>query len=75
MAEQAERRDYYRAADLAALWHVSRDTVEQLCRKRQLGHLRIGRSVLIPQSAVTEFERVNLVPATRSRRLYRVEAS
>lgn len=41
---------------LADLWHVSAETIRQLCHQGRLRHFRVGRMFRISTAAVEEFE-------------------
>ena len=41
---------------------LGRATLYEMCRTRQIGQVRVGRRVLIPESAVKEFVSTRIVP-------------
>lgn len=44
---------------------LGRATLYEMCRTRQIGQVRVGRRVLIPESAVKEFVSTRLVPVRK----------
>jgi excisionase family DNA binding protein len=52
---EAQANRAYDVVALARLWNCSRYSVREEIRKGNLRHVRIGRLVRIPESAVTEF--------------------
>lgn len=54
----------YTPAEAAERLHVSAQQVYKLCRTGALGHRRIGRSIVIPESALTAFDEATWVAPT-----------
>ncbi|MFZ5651726.1 MAG: helix-turn-helix domain-containing protein [Bacillota bacterium] len=44
---------------------LGRATLYEMCRTRQIGQVRVGRRVLIPESAVKEFVSSRIVPVRK----------
>jgi excisionase family DNA binding protein len=55
------------ADEVAERLRVSRATVYALCRGRGIGHVRIGRLVMVPEDAVEDYIEANFNPAAEVR--------
>ncbi|HEY5911347.1 MAG TPA: helix-turn-helix domain-containing protein [Verrucomicrobiae bacterium] len=52
---------FLNTADIAARWQLHRESVRRLVRQGRLPRMFVGRRVLVPLSAILEYERQNTI--------------
>jgi len=65
LAETKPEPRFLNTADIAARWQLHRESVRRLVRQGRLPRMCIGRRVLVPLSAVMEYERTSTLPTRR----------
>lgn len=63
--EEKRQPQFLNTAELAARWQLHMESVRRLVRRRELPGMHVGRRVLVPLSAVMEYEKQNTLPNRR----------
>ena len=58
--------DLLTAKEVQAILRVGRNSVYELARRREIGHVRVGTKILFPRDAVEEYLKRNAVPAKKN---------
>jgi hypothetical protein len=62
-----EKREpkFLKAAEVAARWQLHVESIRRLVRQRQLPGMHVARRILVPLSAVIDYEKQNTLPCRR----------
>jgi hypothetical protein len=63
--EEQHEPKFLKAAEVAARWQLHVESIRRLVRQRQLPGMHVARRILVPLSAVMEYEKQNTLPCRR----------
>jgi excisionase family DNA binding protein len=63
--ETKRQPQFLSTSDIAARWQLHRESVRRLVRQGRLPRMFLGRRVLVPISAVIDYERQSTLPRSR----------